>query len=50
MPTLWQDDEKLTSNKYSFEDLDSDDEIVDSENTTEMEYDDEFPPILWWLD
>jgi hypothetical protein len=34
MPPLWQDDDKLTSNKYPFWEYSSDDELPDSENTT----------------
>ena len=49
LPTIWQDDEKLTSKKYPFDDLESEDEIVDSENTTEMEYDEDLNPAIWWI-
>lgn len=46
MPAIWQDDEKLTSSKYPFEDVESEDELADSEHTTEMEYDDDLNPII----
>lgn len=34
---IWQDDEKLASIMYPFDEVESDDDLVDSENTTEME-------------
>ena len=46
MPAVWQDDQILTSKNYPFDEVDSDEDLVDSENTTEMEYDDDLVPVL----
>jgi hypothetical protein len=42
MPSVWQDEDRITSDKYEFEEYHSDDELADSENTTtEMEFEED---------